>query len=83
MRLACFYVTTARNFECFHYFIFYSNFLKDENLSFLKKLEYRFLVQSTKIESAIFPHKTAQPEISVKNGPITNGGVLPLTTLVH
>ena len=33
--------------------------------TFLKKLE-RFLVQSTNIESATFPHKTALPEANVK-----------------
>ena len=27
-KLACFYVTTTRNFECFHYFIFEANFRK-------------------------------------------------------
>ena len=32
----------------------------------LKKLEYRFSVESTKIEKAIFPYKTA-----AQNGPIT------------
>ena len=31
-RLACFYVTATGNFECFHYFIFETNFLKNENL---------------------------------------------------
>ena len=36
---------------------------------FLKKLECCFLVQSTKIENATFPHKTALPEANVK----TNG----------
>ena len=56
--------------------------------TFFKKLEYRFLVHSTKIESAIFLHKTALPEAmlrqiewAVENGPITKDGVLPLTTL--
>ena len=31
-----------------------------------KKLEYRFLVESTKIENPTFPHKTALPEANVK-----------------
>ena len=34
--------------------------------TFSKKLEYRFLVQITKIESAIFSNKTALPEANVK-----------------
>ena len=34
--------------------------------TFFKKLEYRFSVESTKIESAIFAHKTALPEANVK-----------------
>ena len=32
----------------------------------LKKLEYRFLVESTKIENASFPYKTAMSEANVK-----------------
>ena len=31
-----------------------------------EKLEYQFLVQSTKIEKTIFPHKTALSDVSVK-----------------
>ena len=31
-----------------------------------KKLEYRFLVESTKIENPTFPYKTALPESHVK-----------------
>ena len=54
-----------------------------------KKLEYRFLVESYKIENATFPYKTALSEASVKtkkdcavqNGLITKNGVLPVTTL--
>ena len=45
-----FYVTVAGNFECFQYFNFETNFLKNENL-FLKKLENRFVVESTTTES--------------------------------
>ena len=33
---------------------------------FFKKLEYGFLVESTKIENALFPYKTAIPEANVK-----------------
>ena len=39
--------------------------------TFFKKLEYRILVESTKIENASFPYKTAISEASVK----TNGMV--------
>ena len=35
------------------------------NASF-KKLEYRFLVESTKIENASFPYKTAISEANVE-----------------
>ena len=83
-RSVCVYVTTT---ECFHYFTFETNFLKNGNL--FKKLEKRFLVQSTEIESAISPHKTAMPEANVKtnrmevhNGAITKDGVLPVPTLL-
>ena len=34
--------------------------------TFLKKLEYRFLVERTKIEKASFPYKTAISEANVK-----------------
>ena len=34
--------------------------------TFFKKLEYRFLVESAKIENASFPYKTAIPEANVK-----------------
>ena len=34
---------------------------------FFKKLEYRFLVESTKIENTSFPYKTAMPEANVKS----------------
>ena len=54
MRSACFYVTISGNFERFQYF------------NFFKKLEYRFLVESTKIENALFPYKTAISEANVK-----------------
>ena len=37
--------------------------------TFFEELDYRFLVESTKIENAIFPYKTALSEANVK----TNG----------
>ena len=56
--------------------------------TFFKKLENRFLVETTKIETTSFTFKTAQSEANVKtiewglqNGPITKSGVLPVTTL--
>ena len=38
--------------------------------TFLKQLEYCFLVESTKIESASFPYKTAMSEVNVKKNRI-------------
>ena len=56
--------------------------------TFFKKLEYRFLVETTKIENTSFPFKTALSEANVKitewrlqNEPITKSGVLPVTAL--
>ena len=56
--------------------------------TFFKKLDYRFLVESTKIENASFPCKTGnqkpilrQIKWWLENGPITKNGVLPVTTL--
>ena len=55
---------------------------------FVKKLEYRSSVESTKIANAKFPRKTAcqmpmlrQMEWAVENRPIAKNGVLPITTL--
>ena len=58
-------MTVTGNFEPFQYFNFETNFLKNPKTLF-KKLEYRFLVESTKIEDASFPHKTALSEANVK-----------------
>ena len=56
--------------------------------TFFKKLEYSFLFETTKIENASFPFRTAcqksmlrQIEWWIQNGPITKSGVLPVTTL--
>ena len=56
--------------------------------TFFKKLEYRFLVESTKIENASFPYKLPyqkptlrQIEWGEQNEPITKNEVLPATTL--
>ena len=55
--------------------------------TFFKKLEYRFLVEATKIENTAFPSKTALSEANVKtnkiviqNGPVTKIRVFPVTT---
>ena len=55
---------------------------------FLKKLEYRFLVESAKIENVTFSYKTPLSEaivmtnrMGVLNEPIAKTGVLPLTFL--
>ena len=63
-RSACFYVTITKHFKRFQYFDFETDFL--ENKTFFKKLEFRFLVESSKIENALFPYKTAISETSVK-----------------
>ena len=65
---ACFYVTTRANFERFQYFLTLKQiFWKTK--TFFKKLEYCFLVVSTKIENASLPYKTAISEANIK----TNG----------
>ena len=54
---------------------------------FFKKLDYRFLVESSKIENGSFPCKTAILEANittnrmVQNGPITKNEVLPVIFL--
>ena len=57
---ACFYVIISGNFERILYMYTYTLkqiFLKTKK--FFKKLEFRFLVESTKIENVAFPYKTA------------------------
>ena len=57
--------------------------------TFFKKLEDRFLDESTRIENATFPYNTAQSanpmlrqiEWGVRDGLITKNGVLPVTNL--
>ena len=70
-------MTIFGNFEHFQYFNLETNF---PNLE--KKLEYRFIVESAKIENAIFRHKTVLSEAmewGVQNG-VRKNGVLPVTT---
>ena len=56
---------TTGIFERFQYFNFKTNFLKNLN-PFQKKMEYFFLVESTKLENATFPCKTALSKANVK-----------------
>ena len=56
--------------------------------AFFKNLEYRFLVETTKIENTLFPFKTALSEANVKINRMAitkwtylKVGVLPVTTL--
>ena len=79
-------MTISGNFERFQYFNFETDFLENENL--IPKLEYRFSVESTKIEEASFPYKTVISESNVKKNrmvsksePITNNKGFPVTTL--
>ena len=44
---------------------------KKKKQPFFKKLEYRFLVEHTKIEKASFPYKTAVSEANVNYKIIT------------
>ena len=53
-RSVCFYVTITGD----QYFNFETSFLK-QTKTFLKKLEYRILVECTTMENATFPFKTA------------------------
>ena len=80
-RSAWFCVTISVNFERCQYFNSETNFLEN------KKLEHRFLVESTKIENALFLYETVMSEAYVKtnrmvskNEPITKNGFLPVTT---
>ena len=57
-------MTITENFKRSQYFNFETYFL--ENEIFFNKLVYRFLVESTKIENASFPYKTAISEVNVK-----------------
>ena len=57
-------MTTTENFKRFQHFNFETDFL--ENEIFFKKLEYHFLVESTKIENASFPDKTVTSEANVQ-----------------
>ena len=81
-----FFFGLSENFKRFQYFNFETDLLENEN--HFQKLEYRFLVESTKIENASFPYKIAISKANAmtnkmvaQNAPITKNGVLPVTTL--
>ena len=65
MRSACFYVTISESFRRFQYFLVLKQIFW-KNKTFFKKLEYRILVEVTKIENTSFPFKTALSEANVK-----------------
>ena len=75
-RSAYFAVTVSKDFKRFQYFNFEADFVENENF-FLKKHEYNFLVESTKIENASFPYKTA---ISEANGKTNSMGTTKWNT---
>ena len=54
----------SESFKYFQYLNFETKFLENENL--FQKMEYCFLVETTKIESTSFPFKTALSEANVK-----------------
>ena len=58
-----FFVTVSENFKRFQYFNFEIDFLENKNL--FQKTGVQFLVESTKIENASFPYKTAISEANV------------------
>ena len=65
-RSACFYVTITGNFERFQYFNFEKNFLIRENFKKKKKkMENRFLVESTKVGKTTLPNSLA--DVKTKN----------------
>ena len=57
-------MTKSGNFERFQYYLTLKQIFC-ETKTFLKNLEYRFLVESTKIQN-VFPYKTAISEVNVK-----------------
>ena len=63
-RSACFYVTIIESFKRFQYFNLKQIFWKTK--AFFRKLEYRFLIEITKIENTSFLFKTALSETNVK-----------------
>ena len=58
-----FYVATSESFKRFQYLTLKQIFWKTK--TFFKKLEFRFLVETTKIENTSFAFKTALSEANV------------------
>ena len=72
-----------KNFKCFQYFNFETDFLENENL-----FQKAFLDESIKIENTSFPYKLPyqksmlrQTKWWLQNGPIKKNEVLPITSL--
>ena len=61
---------SVKNFNVFSTLTLEPIFSKTK--TFFKKLEYRFLVESTKIKSASFSYKTAISEVNVKTNRMVN-----------
>ena len=59
----CFYVRITGDFQHFQFLNFETSFMKKY---FFRKVEYRFLVQSTTYESTLFSYKTALSKANVK-----------------
>ena len=62
-------MTITENFKRFQYF---SKQIFWKTKTSFKKLEYRFLVESTKIENASFPYKTAISEANFQTNRMVN-----------
>ena len=60
----CFYVTFSGHFEHFQYFNCKTDFWNMK--TFFKKMEYLFLVESSKNENTSFPYDTAISEANFK-----------------
>ena len=84
-RSACFMWQSVEILNAFNTLTLKQIFWKTK--TFFRKLEYHFLVESTKIKNAYIPRKTAKPEANVKTNRmvstkwITKNGVLPVTNL--
>ena len=76
-----FYVTITGNFEHFHYHNFETSSM--EKRHFFRKLEYRFLLESTTIGNATFPYKTTLLETNVKTNSIGSTDVPQRTEFSH
>ena len=63
-------MTISGNFERFHHFNFETDFHENENL--FQKTGVPFLVDSTKIENASLPYKTAISEANDKANRMVN-----------